>query len=132
MRIAIVNDTMMIVETLRRILRTVPEYEVAWIARDGAQAVDKCAQDTPDLILMDIQMPVMDGVEATRQIMENDPCAILIVTANINDNASQVSEALEYGALDATSTPILGPGGNPHAAQDLLDKIANIRKQIEA
>ena len=83
MKIAIVNDMVIAVEALRRVLLTVPEYQVAWIATDGAEAVAKCAKDTPDLILMDLLMPVMDGVEATRQIMKQSPCAIVIVTANV-------------------------------------------------
>lgn len=130
MRIAIVNDMVMAVETLRRVLITVPEYEVAWIARDGADAVTKCAQDTPDMILMDLIMPIMDGVEATRQIMKNSPCAILVVTASVENHASQVFEAMGYGALDAVGTPVLGPTGNPDAAQALLGKIATIGKLI--
>ncbi|HEY9613393.1 chemotaxis response regulator protein-glutamate methylesterase [Allocoleopsis sp.] len=130
MRIAIVNDMVMVVEMLRRILRTVPEYEVAWIARDGADAVTKCDQDNPDLILMDLLMPVMDGVEATRQIMKNSPCAILVVTASVENHTSQVFEAMGYGALDAVSTPILGASGNPESAQALLGKIATIGKLI--
>ena len=87
---------------------TVPEYQVAWIAADGAEAVAKCAKDTPDLILMDLLMPVMDGVEATRQIMKQSPCAIVIVTANVGQNAAKVFEAMSCGALVAVNTPILG------------------------
>lgn len=130
MRIAIVNDMVMAVETLRRVLITVPECKVAWIARDGADAVTKCAQDTPDLILMDLIMPVMDGVEATRQIMSNSPCAILVVTASVGKNSSKVFAAMGYGALDVVGTPVLGVSGNPEAAEAMLAKIATIRKLI--
>lgn len=127
MRVAIVND-MMAVETLRRVLMTVPDYQVAWVAANGADAVTKCAEDTPDLILMHLIMPVMDGVEATRQIMKNSPCAILIVTASVDKNAAKVFEALGCGALDAVSTPVLGSNRNPEIAQELLAKIATIRR----
>lgn len=130
MRIAIVNDMVMAVETLRRILMTVKDYQVAWIARDGVEAVSKCACDTPDIILMDLIMPNMDGVEATRQIMNNSPCAILVVTASVGKNGSQVFEAMGYGALDAVNTPVLGPSGNPEVAEALLGKIATIGKLI--
>ena len=130
MRIAIVNDMVIAVETLKRVLMTVPEYELAWIARDGAESVAKCAQDTPDLILMDLIMPIMGGVEATRQIMKNSPCAILVVTASVGQNASKVFEAMGYGALDAISTPVLGSRGHPETAQALLAKITTIRKLI--
>ncbi|NEP60258.1 MAG: chemotaxis response regulator protein-glutamate methylesterase [Symploca sp. SIO2G7] len=130
MKIAIVNDVLMAVEVLRRVVITVPDYQVAWIAKDGAQAVTKCAQNTPDLILMDLLMPVMNGVEATRHIMQNSPCAILVVTASVKGNSSQVFEAMGHGALDVVSTPVLGKSGNPEAAQTLLAKIATIGKLI--
>lgn len=63
-RVAIVNDTLMAVEAIRRVLATVANYQVAWVAYNGAQAVRQCAIDCPDLILMDLLMPVIDGVEA--------------------------------------------------------------------
>jgi response regulator receiver domain-containing protein len=62
MRIAIVNDMLVAMEALRRVVTSVPDYEIAWVARDGAEAVEKCAADTPDVILMDLIMPVMDGM----------------------------------------------------------------------
>jgi two-component system, chemotaxis family, response regulator WspF len=131
MRIGIVNDTLMSVEALRRVVTSVPEHEVSWIARDGVQAVALCAADTPDLILMDLIMPKMDGAEATRQIMKNSPCAILVVTASIKGNSSKVFEAMGYGALDVVSTPSLGAQGKPGAAQVLLSKIARIGAKIK-
>lgn len=108
MRIAIVNDMMLAVEALRRALVADGRHTVAWVARDGAEAVEKCEADTPDLILMDLIMPMMDGVEATRRIMASNPCAILVVTATVEGNATRVYEALGAGAVDAVETPALG------------------------
>lgn len=123
MRIAIVNDMLMAVEALRRIVTTIPEYDLAWVAYDGVEAVSKCAVDTPDLILMDVLMPCMDGVEATRQIMSQSPCAIMMVTASVNRYAGNVLEAMTYGALDAINTPTEG-------SVNLLKKMATIAKLI--
>jgi two-component system, chemotaxis family, response regulator WspF len=128
MRIAIVNDTAMAVEALKRVLLTVPSYQIAWIAKDGAEAVARCAKDKPDLIMMDLFMPVMDGVEATRQIMKQSPCMILIVTASVGKNAGKVFEAMGYGARDAVDTPILGMTGNSDPIQPLLAKISTLSK----
>lgn len=130
MRIAIVNDLVMAVEALRRMVQGVPGYEVAWVAQDGAQAVEKCGADTPDLVLMDLIMPVMDGVEATRRIMKESPCAILIVTATVTGNSSRVFEAMGHGALDAVNTPVLGPAGGVEGGDALLSKIATISRLI--
>jgi two-component system, chemotaxis family, response regulator WspF len=130
MRIAIVNDLVMAVEALRRVLLLAPEHQIAWIARDGAEAIDKCAKDTPDLILMDLIMPLIDGVEATRRIMKQSPCAILIVTVDVEKNSAKVFEALRYGALDAVNTPVLANSAQLEAAQTLLSKISTIAKLI--
>lgn len=132
MRIAIVNDMVIATEALRRVLLSVADYQVVWIAKNGVEAITKCIQDPPDLILMDLLMPVMDGVEATRQIMQRSPCAILIVTADVKQRSAQVFEAMGYGALDAVNTPILGSRGDPESTQVLLRKIATIGKLIQA
>jgi two-component system, chemotaxis family, response regulator WspF len=130
MRIAIVNDTHVAVEILSRVIASVPGYTIAWTASGGEAAVEKCARDKPDLILMDLVMPAMDGVEATARIMKNSPCAILVVTASIDANAEKVFEAMGYGALDAVCTPVL-VGKEKYEGQDeLLKKVATIGKLI--
>jgi two-component system response regulator WspF len=73
MRVAIVNDMPMAVEAMRRVLAMAPAHTLAWTAGDGVEAVEKCARDRPDLILMDLMMPRMNGVEATRRIMAEAP-----------------------------------------------------------
>ncbi|TMU73655.1 chemotaxis response regulator protein-glutamate methylesterase [Pseudomonas fluorescens] len=126
MKIAIVNDMPMAVEALRRALAFEPTHQVLWVARNGAEAVQLCAENTPDLILMDLIMPVMDGVEATRRIMAESPCAIVIVTVDRQQNVHRVFEAMGHGALDVVDTPALGAGDAREAAAPLLRKILNI------
>jgi len=123
-RIAIVNDLAMAREALRRAVAALPDSTVAWTAADGAEAIDKAQRDRPDLILMDLIMPGTDGVEATRQIMRRCPCAIVVVTATVEGNASRVYEALSAGALDAMDTPRVGEGGSAR----LAEKIAEVRR----
>jgi chemotaxis response regulator CheB len=130
MRIGIVNDTPFAVIGLRRTLALSKEHQVAWIAGNGAQAVEMCSKDTPDLVLMDLVMPVMNGVEATRQIMAKCPCAVLIVTASVGTNASQVFEAMGHGALDAINTPELGLGDQERTAAPFLNKLQDIARLI--
>ncbi len=110
MKIGIVNDLLIIAESLRRTVASTSEHQVVWVARSGAEAIDLCAKQTPDLILMDLIMPGMDGVETIRRIMQATPCAILVVTATVDGSVGMVFEALGVGALDAVDTPVLsGP-----------------------
>jgi len=129
-RIAIVNDLPMAVEALRRALAFAPQHQLAWTAGSGAEAVACCALDRPDLVLMDLIMPGMDGVEATRRIMADSPCAILVVTASIGANTSRVFEAMGHGALDVVETPALGGVDGRGAAEGLLRKVDTIGKLV--
>ena len=101
MRIGIVNDLPMTAELLRRLIYASGEHEVAWIARDGAEAISRCERNLPELVLMDLTMPYLDGVEATRRIMGRTPCPILILTASGGGNAAKIFEALDAGAIDS-------------------------------
>ncbi len=130
MRIAIVNDSAAAVEALRRVVLTRPPCEIAWIAHSGAEAVAQCAADTPDLVLMDLMMPGMDGVEATRRIMKESPCAILVVTATVSGNTDAVFEAMGHGALDAVDTPVLDADSRIVGGALLLAKINTIAKLL--
>jgi len=123
MRVAIVNDMPMAVEIMRRVIVSSSKHGVAWIARDGAEAVERCKVDRPDLVLMDLIMPGMDGVEATRRIMAESPCAILVVTATVEGNSTKVFEAMGAGALDAVQTPTLGGSGGAQGVASFLYKI---------
>jgi len=125
-RIAIVNDVALAVEALRRAVRAIPGAEVAWVARDGAEAIAACARDRPDLVLMDLIMPRVDGVAATREIMRRSPCPVLVVTASVRGNVGKVYEALGCGALDAVATPRLGLDGGIEGIAELARKIATV------
>ncbi|MHC5544399.1 response regulator, partial [Singulisphaera rosea] len=130
MRIGIANDVAMAREALRRVVQSVPENQVAWLAKDGDEAVAFARKDRPDVILMDLIMPRTDGAEATRRIMAESPCAILVVTASVSDHIHKVYEAMGHGALDAVDTPALGPSGKVAGASPLLEKIRTVAKLI--
>ena len=75
-------------------------------------------------------MPGIDGVEATRRIMGESPCAILVVTATVSGHLGKVYQAMGYGALDAVDTPTLGPRGRDRGAAVLLHKIELIGRLV--
>lgn len=130
MRIAIANDVLMAAEVLRRVIVRAGKHEVAWIAHDGADAVARCERDRPDLILMDLYMPILNGIEATRQIMAKTPCAIVIATAKVEDHTGKVFEAMGAGAIDAVSIPTVADTEKPDGARELLAKIETINKLV--
>lgn len=126
MKIGIVNDLALAVTALRRALALRPEHQIVWVANNGQEAVDYCSVQRPDVVLMDLVMPRLDGVEATRQIMAATPCAILIVTVDLRTHAQRVYEAMGAGAIDAIDTPIVGKGDLRKASAALLAKIDQI------
>lgn len=130
MKIGIVNDLPIAVEALRRALEFRPQHQIAWVARDGAHGIAMCAKETPDVVLMDLIMPGIDGVEATRRIMAATPCAILIVTDRVDANTARVFDAMGHGAIDAVDTPVLRGGEPQGGAATFLQKIDTISKLV--
>ena len=126
MRIGIVNDRPLAVAALRRAVSLEPEHDVIWVAKNGAEAIAMCEREMPHLVLMDLLMPEMDGVEATRRIMASTPCPILIVTMSVAANAGRAFDAMGYGALDVVDTPAFVSDDLRLDAAPLLTKIDTI------
>ncbi len=127
MKLAIVNASPVVAEAMRRLVLSTDEHVVLWLAHDGAAAVRRCALARPDLLLMDVLLPILDGVEATRRIMAETPCSIVVVTAEVNRIAGRVFEAMGAGALDAVSLTLLREEIAPQSGAGLLAKIETIR-----
>ena len=96
-RVLIADDHRLFAQALEAILATDDRIEVAGHARDGREAVDLAQSLNPDVILMDIAMPVMDGFQATRQIIENKSgtCVLMLTGSN---SRSDVDRARKAGA----------------------------------
>ena len=130
MRIGIANDVIISAEILRRVILRAGAHDVVWIAHDGADAVARCENDKPDLILMDLFMPKLDGVEATKKIMAQSPCAIIIATSKVEEHTGKVFEAMGAGALDAVSIPVSKDVDTLGDARELLGKIETINRLV--
>jgi len=96
-RVLIADDHRLFSEALEAILAAEPEIEVVGLARDGEQAVEQSLALKPDVILMDIAMPVVDGVEATKQIRKKLKRACVLMLTGSNSR-SDVARAREAGA----------------------------------
>ncbi|HBY09552.1 MAG TPA: DNA-binding response regulator [Chloroflexi bacterium] len=97
-QLLLVDDQRLMRDGLRTLLELESDFEVVGEAENGAQALESYRQLTPDVILMDIRMPQMDGVEATRRLREIDPEARVIILTTFDDN-EYVFEGLRAGAL---------------------------------
>jgi two-component system, chemotaxis family, response regulator WspF len=125
-RVGIVNDMRLAAEVLRRIVSADAAMTVSWTAADGLEAIDRCRAELPDIVLMDLVMPNLDGVGATRRIMAETPCPILIVTSTVEGNLSLVYEAMGCGALDVVTTPVVGDKPDENDGATLCRKIRSI------
>lgn len=96
--ILIADDHPMMREALRSALEDEPELVVHWEASNGLEAISLAEEHHPDVILMDLLMPEMNGLEAIRHIMENDPQARIMVVTSLEDE-DKVVAAIHAGAL---------------------------------
>ncbi len=105
-RVLIAEDTLVGQHLLKGILADDPRFEVIGIAGNGKEAVDFVTKHLPDVVSMDIYMPEMDGIEATRRIMRNSPVPIVIVSSFYDANEVKMSfNILEAGALTILPKP---------------------------
>jgi len=113
-RVVVVDDEAPYRSALQKTLTLMPECEVLGIARDGQEALDMCLADPPDVLLTDINMPRMNGVELTRRLLKQEK-GIAVVILTVQEDDDTVYEAFRAGALGyllKTSTP-----------QDVVDAI---------
>ena len=104
-RVLIVDDSAFMRKVLQGIIATDPQLEVCGEARDGRDAVTQTETLKPDVISMDINMPHVDGLQATEIIMSSNPRPILIVSSESREGADVTLKALELGAIDFVAKP---------------------------
>lgn len=96
-RIAIADDHQMFIDGLRSLLEDIDDIRVVGEACNGQQAVDLCSRQAVDIVIMDINMPEMDGVQATRELLKKHPSVKILGLSMFNDR-EYISDILKAGA----------------------------------
>src|ERR1700674_1765572 len=105
-RVLVVEDSLTVRKRLVEILVSDPEIELVGEAEDGKRAIEICRLCRPDVITMDMMLPVMSGLSATEYIMAHCPTPILVVSASINrGELFKIYESLAAGAVDVLEKP---------------------------
>ncbi len=99
-RVLIVDDSVFMRVTIQRMLESDPEIEVVGTANNGKEALEMVKSLEPDVVTLDIEMPVMDGLVALKIIMEENPLPVIMLSSLTEEGAVQTIQALELGAVD--------------------------------
>jgi len=134
-RVLIVDDSAFMRKVIRDILATDERIEVIGTARNGKDALNKIKSKNPDVVTLDVEMPVMDGLMTLEQIMLNDPLPVLMISSSTTEGAKRTLQAISMGAVDFISKPSGPISLDIHTLKDeIISKViaaaqANIEKE---
>ncbi|PCI30508.1 MAG: chemotaxis response regulator protein-glutamate methylesterase [SAR324 cluster bacterium] len=104
-KVLVVDDSALMRSELTKIIEKDEELKVVATARNGSQVLDKIRRFHPDVVTMDINMPIMDGIEALKQVMENAPLPVVMISSLTQEGAEETMDALNLGAFDFIAKP---------------------------
>ncbi|MDJ0576873.1 MAG: response regulator [Xenococcaceae cyanobacterium MO_234.B1] len=108
-KVALVEDSPVALEILKRLINSSAEAEVVGTAIDGSQALQMIASTNPDVICTDLEMPGMDGLEFTKEVMAKYPRPILVISNAVNpSDVDNIYNLMQAGALDFFPKPNTG------------------------
>ena len=124
--VLIVDDSALVRKQLTEMIDTLG-FDIE-TAKNGKEAVDKATSFQYDIITMDINMPVMDGIEAVRQIMQAQPTPILMVSSLTTEDATITMDALDLGAVDYIAKPGTMNVGKSENREEILEKVNSLSR----
>jgi two-component system chemotaxis response regulator CheB len=104
-RILIVDDSAFMRRMIQNILEQEPEFEVVGSAKDGLDALKKAQELNPDVITLDVEMPVMDGLTSLEHLSKQDAYGVIMISSHTQEGTASTIRALELGAFDFVSKP---------------------------
>ena len=125
-KVLIVDDSALVRKQLSEVIQKL-DFEIE-TAKNGQEAVRKATSTQYDVITMDINMPLMNGLEAVKQIMQLQPTPILMVSSLTTENASITMDALDLGAIDYISKPGTMNIGKEENTEDILEKVKSLSR----
>ena len=129
-RVLIADDSVFMCRVLQSIISTDPELEVLGLARNGREAIAKSEALRPDVITMDIDMPYVDGLQATEVIMSSDPRPIIVVSPTSREDAAATLRALEMGAIDFVAKSSTGVDLDMSSVRDELRRKLKLAARV--
>ncbi|MBP7633562.1 chemotaxis response regulator protein-glutamate methylesterase [Candidatus Ozemobacteraceae bacterium] len=129
-KVLIVDDSAFMRTAIERMIREDPQMEIIGSASNGQEAIEKVQRLRPNVVTMDIEMPIMDGLHALREIMRICPVPVLMVSSMTQDGAKVTFDALDLGAFDYVGKPGSGITSNILVLKQML--LAKIRAAADS
>lgn len=128
-KVILADDSPFLRKVLRDVLEASGKFEVAGEAKNGKEAIEQVKALKPDVLILDCEMPVMNGLEALRHIMTECPLPVFIFSSLAREGASVTIKALEYGAVDYLAKPVAGGHNLAEVKDEMIAKLEQVAQR---